>query len=584
MFAELNALICFDSCLSKELKLKFLNTFNVQPNHTYLDKILIHAGNEIQFMDKGSVKAYIYGDIYEGFGHFNSFLETLTQKQRPDNMLADINGSFIAVIVNTTTQEVYVITDRINSKRIFYHITREFILLTNIPHHLSNFNSSVDAAGIASFLINGAVYNNHTLFKEVMSFDRACIHHITNTGITSHTYWHYTFTNEYAGIPKPELKKKFADVLMKSMERRIRSMKPETCFVSLSGGYDSRFILGALREIGGPFDLRSFSYGMTEKEILGDDVIAEELAALAGFKHHFEPAYNNDFLETLALNAQYGGGLANFCDEISAWIKLGALFSGSSKPFLFVGDMFFHSSPDIKVTENKGLAAFAVNIYTWHQIMPVLGLLPDNLRQELIREYENLYQAILKRLPAGNNYSVLKDFAYLDQRISHTLNYWREYTQGPFVKVTQPLLDNDILDFHRKLPDDKRFAKSLYKETLREMFPDLFAVPIAKNVWSYPSWIGEIVKNKDEIIQHLLSRKSLLDDIIPREVIHSLISDANRAYDTSNVNILLKILKRTSNRNDYLHKSLAGYVSEKTRIAKTKLMIRLLLLRESLLC
>lgn len=584
MSAELNALICFDSCLYNELNIKFLNTFNVQPTHTYLDKFLIHAGNEIQYMDEGSVKAYIYGDIYEGFGHFNLFLETLTQKQRPDNMLADVNGSFIAVIVDTTTQEFYVITDRINSKRFFYHDAGDFILLTNSPRHLSNFTSSVDAAGVASFLINGAVYNNHTLFKNVMSFDRACIHQITHTGISSHTYWHYDFTNEYAGIPKPELKKKFADVLMKSMERRIHSMKPETCFVSLSGGYDSRFILGALREFGGTFDLRSFSYGMNNKELLGDDVIAEELAALAGIQHHFESAYNNDFLATLSLNAQYGGGLANFCDEISAWIKLGALFSGSAKPFLFVGDMFYHSSPDIKLTEKKDLAAYAVNINSWQQIMPVLDLMPDNLRQELITEYENLYLAILKRLPDSNNYKIIKDFAYLDQRIAHTLNYWREYTQGPFVKVTQPLLDNDILDFHRKLPDDKRFAKSLYKETLREMFPDLFTVPIAKNVWSYPSWIGEIVKNKDELIQRLLNKKSLLDDIIPREVVQTFITDANRGYDTSNVNIFLKVLKRVSYRNDDLHQALAGYVAEKTRIAKTKLMIRLLLLRESLLC
>ena len=582
LHSELNMVLYTNSINIDYARNKFKMVFNSDPGNTFFGNLLLSKGPATQHIKKDNVNIFIHGEIYEGMNIIESFYTINKQKDKVNEALSKINGSFTILIIDERSEEVYIITDRINTKRIYFYKKDSFIILTTNPDYFKNIDSEVNIGGIASYLINGVVYNDNTLYKNIRALDKASLHKIVNGEHTKAPYWKYIFTNEYDGISKDELKKKFAEVLIQSVSRRITACKPNTCFVSLSGGYDSRFLIGAIRALNSGYKIKTFSYGMEEKRLLGDDSIASQLAKKFGFEHHFEPAYVNDLLRTISLNVKYGHGYSNFCDEVDAWLNLSKLFSKDPSSLLFVGDMFYHSSFDFTYVKDKRLPLNTVVVYPWYYIKPFLTILPAESKERLISGYDEMYQNIIQKLPDTNDFKVLKDFAYLDQRISHTLIYWREFFHRPFIKVTQPLLDNDVLDFYRKLPQVLRYKKSLYKETLHDMFPDLFEVPIAKNIWVYPSWLKEVEKNKAELFSRITHNSSSLDSIIPPQTILSLIGNdekKNIRFGTGNT---IRAVKKLSSRNDTFNNLLGGIVLRNTHITKTQLMIRLLLLREAL--
>jgi len=582
MNSEINVVLCYNAQYTKEARDKFQTVFKINPEYLFFDNLFLSKGNRTQHLEKGNIQIFIHGEIYERHDIVESFQTFYSQKDKVNLELSKLNGSFIVTIIDIQTKEVYIITDRINSRRIYFYKNNSFIILTTNPKYFRNIDNEINIGGVASYLINGVVYNNNTLYRNIHALDRASLHKIVNGEHTMETYWQYTFTNEYNGISRNELKKRFAEVLIQSVSRRIKALKPETCFLSLSGGYDSRFLLGALRTLQSGYKLRTFSYGMVEKHDSGDDVIASRMAEKFGFEHHFEPAYANDLLKTISSNVRYGHGYSNFCDEVDAWLNLSKLFSEDPSSLLFVGDMFYLPYNDLGDVKDKRMPLFAAKVFPWYNIKPFLAVLPAENQNQLFMAYDKIYQNIILKLPDTNDFKIIKDFAYLDQRISHTLIYWREFFHGPFIKVALPLLDNEVLDFFRKLPNELRYNKILYKETLHEMFPDLFEVPIARNTWASPSWMDEIEKNKSEIFNRITHNYSQLDSIIAPQVILSLIGFENKTNIQFGTGNAIRIIKKISNKNDALNNLLGGIVLRNTHINQTQLIIRLLLLREAL--
>jgi asparagine synthase (glutamine-hydrolysing) len=581
MNSELNIVLCYNAHYTKEAREKFQTVFKTNHEYVFFENLFLSKGKGTQHLEKGNFQIFIHGEIYERPDIVESFQTFYNQKDKVNQALSQLNGSCIVLIIDNQSKEVYIITDRINSKRIYFYKNDSFIILTTNPRYFKSIDNEINLGGIASYLINGVVYNNNTLYRNIHALERASLHKIVNGEHTMETYWQYSFTNEYVNIPKDELKKRFAEVLIQSVSRRIKALKPDTCFISLSGGYDSRFLLGALRTLQSGYKLRTFSYGMVKKHDSGDDVIASRLAEKFGFEHHFEPAYANDLLRTISLNTRYGHGYSNFCDEVDAWLNLSKLFSEDPSSLLFVGDMFYLPYYDFGNVKDKRLPLFAAKVFPWYYIKPFLAVLPAEIQNQLITAYDEIYQNIILKLPDTNDFKIIKDFAYLDQRISHTLIYWREFFHGPFIKVAQPLLDNEVLDFFRKLPNELRYSKRLYKETLREMFPDLFDIPIAQHTWVLPSWMDKIENNKQAIFKRIIDNKSRLDDIIPSDTIMSFINNnkVDIQYKTEN---FIRILKKVSVQHDVLNNLLGGILLNHTHVKHSQLIIRLLILRETL--
>jgi len=127
-----------------------------------------------------------------------------------------------------------------------------------------------------------------------------------------------------------------------------------------------------------------------------------------------------------------------------------------------------------------------------------------------------------------------KDFLYLDQRLPNLQLPWREYYFGRSLPVRNPLLDRDILEFVRRLPDSARYSRQLYRDCLCEMFPDLFSVPMAASSGN-PIDHRALVASQATTLEVLLSGQSGLDKIIPVQHIRMLIQSVStdRAFGAS---------------------------------------------------
>lgn len=575
MFSEINILI--DRSGNSPDKEGFRSIFGQNPDFRNGNIMLFKSGNTRYFNNR-NIHIYIVGEIYEGLDiikNLNNIDEEVLLKNLPL-----INGSFLLFIFDDLSKKSFVVTDRINSRKLYYYKDSAKWILTNNPKYFSKIDKELNIGGIACYLINGVVLNNNTLYRNILVFDRACLHQI-NGDIKSRTYWHYTFTNEFKGIAKQELKKNFSELLLKSVSRRINAVKPNICYLSLSGGYDSRFLLGALRELKSDVQIRTFSYGSEIKRTTGDDTIAEKMSKSLGFTHEMIPAYLGDFVRTVEMNAEYGLGVSNFCDEADAWIQLKDQFEADSSSLLFVGDMYYMPGRDYKVINDKRIALYTSKIFPWYFLSPFLKYLPKEVTDKFINGYSSIFNGVLDRLPETNNFNDLKDFVYLDQRITHKLMVWRELFHSPFIRVGIPLLDNEILDFIRKLPIEYRHKKSLYIETIRDMFPDLFAYPMANNVWAYPSWYGESIRSYNDVYKQIISQDSKLDQIIAPDIINYLV-ESNGNFKVDKPGTVYRAIRRLSGKSDMVNNIFSGYLLRNNFINADFLITRLLLLKKAL--
>jgi asparagine synthase (glutamine-hydrolysing) len=143
----------------------------------------------------------------------------------------------------------------------------------------------LDLAAVADFLTNGYLTCEHTLIKGFERMDGATVMEIKPGGITRHRYWEFDLER---GEPDRGLKyyqATLAGLLRRAVQRRLRT--DNTYGVLLSGGYDSRGILGCYLEVKSAQDLHTISWGREEELPNGDCLVAKRLAQKLGTRHRF---------------------------------------------------------------------------------------------------------------------------------------------------------------------------------------------------------------------------------------------------------------------------------------------------------
>jgi hypothetical protein len=158
-------------------------------------------------------------------------------------------------------------------------------------------------------------------------------------------------------------------------------------------------------------------------------------------------------------------------------------------------------------------------MYDWSSALLLSELIEEEMCLRMKDGLAEDQKGIVAKYYDTENLHDLKDILYLDQRLSNYLLPNKEYYMGNFVSVTNPFLDNDILDFMMKIPIPLRLDKRLFKETVTEMFPQLFTINRAKVGEFQKDWGNEFSRCQKEIESLLLSRKSILDNLIPPEKI-----------------------------------------------------------------
>ena len=472
------------------------------------------------------VTLLLHGDIYSDDGIREDPAGDLLDRYLNDGAPAlakSIRGSHV-VLVMDAMQGLIAITDRVGSRKIYAGGDSGGMWLTSETALYPG--GAVDPAAVASYLVNQYIYGGRTIYRGVRSLERACVHRVDPTGIASDRYWEFDYAPSHDSAPKtpdrmmPEL----AELIRKAVRRRIPA-SGNVC-ISMSGGVDSRGILGVLLEESqtGGIALNAMSYGLdTDTDVVAVRAICDQL----GIRLH-RVSFKGDLASAIRLNADcsdaavffYPQGLDGLSEVVS---------SLGDDSTMFVGDECFGRS-------EEWMPANTVDCPAFDDVLRLAGIrapakVPsyysygDTPATEIEAMLEADNNALRRRCP-GPPYALdAYGFMYLDQRLPNLLLTWRENHLARFLRVANPLIDDDILDYLTAVPATFRFNKRLYRETVAHMFPQLMDIPLVHDQGCSNAFLDDLFVSQRSGIDEMLSCDSGLDAVLPRALIEIGLSD-----------------------------------------------------------
>lgn len=417
-----------------------------------------------------------------------------------------LNGSFALAIIELNTGNIQVVTDTVNSRKVFRQEEGGSNIYATSLHLMSTKRSEIDQAALGCYLANGVIYQHRTLFKNIKIVPAATRLEDRKGVIATSKYWSYQISVTKSDTPRRELLEEYKALLIKSVE--IRSGYQDHHFISISGGYDSVGLAGIMQLLGRN-NVSCFSYIYGEARPGADAYVAGKAAEGAGFPHQIIQSYQGGLIETIQENGRLGEGMANFCDEIDIWKILGPQVESFSNPSLFAGDMYY--LPNVE-PQNETDAITAVGINPPSILTPYKAFLADQCYSELHKAWGGDYTEINSSIPTYTNHKDLKDHLYVNYRIPHTLLLWREMIQMNYLSVMNPYLDRHVMDFVKSLPTNLRDGKRLYIDALKEISPHLFQQKRARVNRVKPDWGKEFNLHRAELEQWYSTNPSRLDE------------------------------------------------------------------------
>jgi asparagine synthase (glutamine-hydrolysing) len=441
--------------------------------------------------------------------------------QEGSDFLKRLNGSFCLVVIDARDGALIAATDRLNSRKLYCSESDDYVAFSSSISLLPPRHLTIDRAAVACYLVNGVVHNNRTPFNEIRVMGRASIYQYRDRQIRRNTFWEYRFNNEYAARPYKQLKQELREILVEAVKARMSPTSPP--FISLSAGYDSTAILGIIGSCLRIREAQCFSYAFGQIAPSSDEFLSQQMATLYGYPFRIIPSFAGSLEIVIERNACLGQGTSHFCHEVDAWFELSHSGSQSDETWLFVGD-------ECMGWTNKPMHAYAdvlqaVAIYDFSRLSWLERYL-DNASMRLFSEAvaEDI-DIMIKRCPESDDLHDAKDYLYLDQRLNHLIMPWRENFPGRFFTVANPLLDNAILDFMQKVPSTFRRGKRLFKDTVSDMFPELFRIQRARSS-SFASYLDQALQAQKADLASLVAQEaSPLDAMLPQEALAHILQD-----------------------------------------------------------
>jgi len=234
------------------------------------------SSTQVASSHDGQITLILHGEIYTGG---NSPANYLLERYLEEGLefAKDLNGSFAILLVDKRTDQIYLITDRLNTREVFSSRYKgSHWLSTALTYHLHPADDlKLDPVGIAFYLTNRKIPNDRTLFAGIQALEQACVHTLTKDGFQAKRYWTYDLNESRSSVDEKTLQADLSDVFVEGVRMRVAA-NPKV-FLSLSAGYDSTSILGILHQLQVP-DVECFSYANGDPEPNSDPYVAREMA------------------------------------------------------------------------------------------------------------------------------------------------------------------------------------------------------------------------------------------------------------------------------------------------------------------
>jgi len=374
---------------------------------------------------------YLNGEIYnyKTFGYTGSEVEVIAKGLRDYglNFINELNGMFVIVAIKG--DQVYIIRDRFGIKPIYYWERHETIVfaseckaIVGHPEYITSLNNNV----ARQWLVFNNVLTNETLFSGIKKLEKGTIWNL-NSG-NKKKYWSWNF--EPTQMDFNEAKNTVLNLLNESMVEKYRS---DEAGVFVSGGVDSNIIRNLFSEL--PTYTACFDSG-DESELA---------RLLANDKHteiYFDGIYKLDktiyHLEDLRVGASFSNyGLYEYASKTGCKV----IYDGTGSDELFGGYPWRYSIADYYSVVNRTGVEDEYCKGLFNELFP-----EDTLENRFKFDAEYFLEGVLL---VGDKLGM-----------AHTI-------EGRY-----PFLDNDLVDFCLKLPNEFKNNKLLLKEAFRSIIPN----------------------------------------------------------------------------------------------------------------
>lgn len=384
------------------------------------------------------------------------------------DFLPGLRGSYTGLILDSRDNKAHLFNDRRASRPLYYRQDADRSVLAG-PEVAGLACAApplqeIDPVAVSEFLIFASYYSDRTLFPSIKKLPPASVMSLGPDSMAIRRYWHIQIEPDKDPGSEDKWVGEALSLFNQSIHRLLAHC--DRPFLYLSGGLDSRMILGGLRENG--LRIPAVTYGTQE----GDDApIARQLAQHCGLPFAYLPistANPEDHFLDAALRADCR---AETVDTPS----LGLLQDQLAETYdqFIQGDKSYYgyhaASPDEALIQ-AGVFSFAFACR-----------LGDLFDPAVLRHARSSIEHTLNDIrAAGINIDPqdLRDKIYFEQRLFNRQNAFTAANLRRFEQA-RPWLDEDLVDCLISMPGALRSGNALAKKMLQKAHPDLAAIPFA---------------------------------------------------------------------------------------------------------
>lgn len=454
-----------------EIRLKEKNAYKwISHSSVYFTGYFIHK--DISYYD---LRACAFFENVKSYNEFKSIVKLL-------------NGCF-SIIVQKEDQ-VWLAVDRARSMPIYYSSDLELISDSSkiIREHFKFNSESVDDFRLVEFIATNYVAGNKTVFSTINQLDFCQTAIISDKKIILEYY--YCHAPEEIFSKDDDLFYRFTDVAKRAIERLILASQNRPIVISLSGGYDSRFIACMLKVCGAK-NVSCYTYGKSKSP---DVLQSENVAKALGYRHIFIE-YDDSMTQVLFNSQGYwdyteGYDYSIFLQNFYAFHKLKELNWIDPQSVIITG-LCGDMPTGLYIPEKK---VFDEN-YSLDKITEILIKRRFNRIKLKPVVLEKFRLDLLNRI---STFPIKKPFDYqtavdiinaIETGESHSrcflkMNQVHEYFGHDWLL---PFWDNELLGFLYNIPVDLKINQKFYENWLMSNLLNKFGLDTRKKVITYPT-------------------------------------------------------------------------------------------------
>jgi len=401
----------------------------------------------------------------------SKLLLALYEKNR-DNFIFRLKGAFNIVIWDENEKKLIVVNDRYGLRPIYYSQHNNKLYLASEVKAILTCNDvsrNIDDSAVASLFFFGFVMGNKTYFESIKLLPPASFLVFKNNEISISNYWDFNFLDRKEGKLQDYYEERLGNLILQAIERHVNDGLRIT--VPLSGGLDSRTILGSIRREYYPINTVTFG-----TEDMDDVKIAKRVSDTLGTNHHYLEIVPEDIINSAKRIVNITDGMISFLHSTGN-MKL-ELIRDYTDVCLDGMQPFGSFFTPFAIFKTKDKLLIADYLFRPLSTKMAKSLFIGSYYKK-IRDYPREIIRSISRKCKFTSASSIIDYSIATQYVRRFVNYGN-LVKRTHMEIRSPFFDNVLVDFITNTPPHERRYQYLYARTFSRLFPELSKIPWEK--------------------------------------------------------------------------------------------------------